>query len=1076
MAEQAQATDLYCTNEQFAQVMVALTMPDTKTVKEATEVMNKLLSRHECIGVLLFVLQNSQQEQLRQLAAVLMRKRICGHWGKLTPELRASVQATLLRCVVAEASSPVRRSASEVVGVLSRMTLPAGAWPELLPFLHQCIQSTNNDHKEAALKLFGLITDIITMGDSGQQLKPVITNLLGRELANASNSPNVRLAALIAVGSLVPQFETEEEVLMFRDGLLPHLIEVVRYCIQHNLDDYVVDSFSVFDDLMEMPLQAVMSCMPPLVRFAVEVASSKLEFTSRMMALSFVEWVSRYKPKLITHDLLQQIVMILLNLSAEPEDDGMDDTSPHQFATQMFDQLAYWLPSRLMFQTVIAAIPPLLQSTNFLHRKAALATLASLCENCTESFRTHLAELVPRIVACFRDAEKQVREVAFCCMGEFASHLKPEIVDYHAQILPGIFESTVDTDYEVQRKSCLVLEVFASNLGPKIEPYVPALMQRLGALLQQGPAKLRDVVIMVIGSTADSAKASFLPYFGQLMPFLQQVITLKAEGDIILRGRGLECMACVAKAVGRDAFTPYVNDYMSAALESISINSTFQFELLEMTFGSLSDMVEVLKDQFLPYLPKFMPHLINMMDSTDGYTAEPPEEEVVEGDSGTGGIESDEDDEAEEEPVNMSYDVAFAEAKAAACFCVGMVARELTPHFVPYAEKTLGSMKKLGDHVDGEVRQAVANALQFFVKVSTTCFPPSADPQEVHPSTRAVLDVVMGVLLDQLHNDEERDVVIQALDSIAYIIKEVKVAGVAPYYETLTQGLMNVLQKKAPCQSADSDEPASQSQSGDDDADEDKEIELHETVGAVVVELAHVFGKQLQPFFMQALPFFVRMMRPSNHMYYRGLSVGTIAEYVKITGVDTQELLPSVMPAICAGLQDPNKKVRHNSAFAVGLLLAGAGPRVTAYHGQALQLLRPLLAEGSPRRTRDNAVGAVARIITAQGALLPLDQMIPVLLESLPLRRDMEENEPVYTCIVGLFRDHLDKIAPHMLRVLQIFGQVLGPQQQLEAPLRQQLVLLLRSLVAQFPQRMQELVAGLPAEQQAALGACINGN
>ena len=47
---------------------------------------------------------------------------------------------------------------------------------------------------------------------------------------------------------------------------------------------------------------------------------------------------------------------------------------------------------------------------------------------------------------------------------------------------------------------------------------------------------------------------------------------------------------------------------------------------------------------------------------------------------------------------------------------------------------------------------------------------------------------------------------------------------------------------------------------------------------------------------------------------------------------------------------------------------------------QTLQELEPLFAGNQEADTRDNAAGAVGRIISALGASLPLGQVVPVLL------------------------------------------------------------------------------------------------
>lgn len=45
-------------------------------------------------------------------------------------------------------SPPVRRASANVVSIVAKYAVPAGEWPDLLPFLFQCSQSAQEEHRE----------------------------------------------------------------------------------------------------------------------------------------------------------------------------------------------------------------------------------------------------------------------------------------------------------------------------------------------------------------------------------------------------------------------------------------------------------------------------------------------------------------------------------------------------------------------------------------------------------------------------------------------------------------------------------------------------------------------------------------------------------------------------------------------------------------------------------------------------------------------------------------------------------------------------------------------------------------
>lgn len=60
----------------------------------------------------------------------------------------------ILNTCGAVTSPPVRRASADVVSVVAKHAVPAGEWPELLPFLHQCSQSVQEDHREVRYSFY----------------------------------------------------------------------------------------------------------------------------------------------------------------------------------------------------------------------------------------------------------------------------------------------------------------------------------------------------------------------------------------------------------------------------------------------------------------------------------------------------------------------------------------------------------------------------------------------------------------------------------------------------------------------------------------------------------------------------------------------------------------------------------------------------------------------------------------------------------------------------------------------------------------------------------------------------------
>jgi importin-4 len=182
----------------------------------------------------------------------------------------------------------------------------------------------------------------------------------------------------------------------------------------------------------------------------------------------------------------------------------------------------------------------------------------------------------------------------------------------------------------------------------------------------------------------------------------------------------------------------------------------------------------------------------------------------------------------------------------------------------------------------------------------------------------------------------------------------------------------------------------------------------------------------------------------------RASACGVLAEI--ITGMEgaVTPYTSQMMTVLLKRLGDEDAQTKSNAAYAVGRLVEKSGDDATLLkaYPQILQKLETIL-HIPEARCPDNAAGCVSRLILKHKDKVPVSQVLPVLVESgiLPLKDDYQENEPVWTMIVQLYRDQdatvqqlTPKLAPIMLSVL---GE---PEEQLTDEVREQLQALVEHL------------------------------
>src|SRR5699024_10107990 len=110
-------------------------------------------------------------------------------------------------------------------------------------------------------------------------------------------------------------------------------------------------------------------------------------------------------------------------------------------------------------------------------------------------------------------------------------------------------------------------------------------------------------------------------------------------------------------------------------------------------------------------------------------------------------------------------------------------------------------------------------------------------------------------------------------------------------------------------------------------------------------------------------------------------------------------------------------------------------------------------------RIKDNASGCLCRMILAHPDRVPLAQVLPALVDLLPLKEDYEENTPVYQCIYKLYEQGEPTINSLTSKVIPVLESVLSPpEDQLTDETRE----LVRKLVHNLYSANQALFAANP--------------
>ncbi|KAL8116773.1 hypothetical protein AgCh_023070 [Apium graveolens] len=1034
-------------------------MPDNDARRQAEDQIKRLSKDPQVVPALIHHLRTAKTPNVRQLSAVLLRKKITGHWAKLTPQLRQLVKQSLIDSITLEHSPPVRRASANVVSIIAKYAVPTGEWPDLLPFLFQCSQSVQEDHREVALILFSSLTE--TIGNSFRPHFADLQSLLLKSLQDET-STRVRVAALKAVGSFLEFTHDEAEVIKFRE-FIPSILNVSRQCLASGDEDVAVIAFEIFDELIESPAPLLGESVRSIVQFSLEVCSSpNLESSTRHQAVQIISWLAKYKfNSLKKHKLIIPILQVMCPLLAESTNrDEDDDLAPDRAAAEVIDTMALNL-SKHVFPPVFEFASLSSKNVNPKFREASVTSLGIVSEGCSDLMKSKLEPILLIVLGALGDSEQMVRGAASFAMGQFAEYLQPEICDHYESVIPCLLSALEDTSDEVKEKSYYALAAFCENMGEEILPFLDPLMGKLLAALQSSPRNLQETCMSAIGSVASAAEKAFIPYAEKVLELMKHFMVLTNDEDLRSRARATELVGIVAMSVGRTRMEPILPPFIEAAINGYGLEFS---ELREYTHGFLSNVAEILDDGFTQYLPHVVPLAFSSCNLDDGSAVDVDDSDEDDNIHGFGGVSS--DDEAHDEPRvrNISIRTGVLDEKAAATQALGLFSLHTKNAFAPYLEESLKILIRHSTYFHEDVRLQAITSLKHILTAAQEVY--QANYLEGAAKTKEVLDSVMNIYIKTMTEDDDKEVVAQACMSVADIIKELPYITIEPYMPRLVDATLLLLQENAGCQLVESD-----SEIDDDDTEHDEV--LMDAVSDLLPAFAKAMGSNFAPIFSKLFDPLMRFAKASRPSQDRTMVVACLAEVAQDMGAPISGYVDALMPLVLKELASPEATNRRNAAFCAGELCKNGSDSALKYYADVLRCLYPLFGESEPDdAVRDNAAGAVARMIMVRPDVVPLNQVLPVFLKVLPLKEDHEESMIVYSCVCNLVLTSNSQVLSLVPELVNLFAQVaISPVETPEV--KAQIGRGFSHLISLYGNQMQALLENLSSAHANALAAIV---
>ncbi|KAF9244087.1 ARM repeat-containing protein [Melanogaster broomeanus] len=1006
-------------------LLVQSTSNDTAQLKAATAQLNTDYYKNP-------ILASSPEFPVRQLAAVELRKRVRqksgDFWVQLPQDTREEIKSKLPQLILAEPQTLVRHSAARVVASIASIELKEGTWPQLLPWLNEACTSPQVAQREVGVYILFTVLETVIEGfqDSNQNFFKLFEALIvDRE------SMEVRVTTVRALGVLAQYIDADDKAdIKSFQNLLPAMIQVVQEALEAGDEAAARQLFDVFETLLILEIPLLGPHTEALASFLLVCGANRnLDAELRIFPLNALNWTVQYKKsKIQSQNLAGKILEGLMPITTEPEPEDTDDDAPCRSALRIIDGLATNLPPTQVFPALRTLIQQYFFSPDPSYRRGAMLALGVVVEGCSEYMTPIMSQVWPIIEAGLQDVDPSVRKATCIAVSCLCEWLEEECAAKHATLVPAIMNLV--NDPATQRSACTALDALLEILQDVIDQYLNLIMEQLANLLDTAPMAVKSVVTGAIGSAAHASKEKFLPYF---QPNYEPPPTLP--------------FGTFAEAVGVDAFRPYFADMMKQAFQGLEMGSP---RLRECSFLFFSVMARVFGEEFAPYLPNVIPPLLASCrlpehgeENEASFSSDDAAAAFASGSSPTSAIavldtDSDGNIEAEMEDVDvdkmLEVNSAIAVEKEIAADTIGALFHATRNHFFPYVEQCVIELVSLLAHYYEGIRKSATESLLELVRT----FYELSDPQEwqagaavtvpLQPLVKELVGHCLPPLLDMYESEDNKSVVASLCIGLAETANKLGPAFIENNVEQICSIAIQVLGQKALCQQ-DPDQDENE-EAPEDQAEYDSV--LISSAGDLVAALANALGPDFAQAFGTFFPLIAKYYGKNRSLSDRSSAIGCLAEIIAgVKGAVTPSTEP-LMELFYRALADNEAEVQSNACFAVGLLVEHSLVDLSPQYLPLLAALRPLFdaTADAPRprlNAKDNAAGAVARLIFRNSTAVPLDQVLPVFVGALPLKEDYVENRPVFRALFHLFRTVPQTLGPHLDALLAVFVHVLDP-------------------------------------------------
>lgn len=906
------------------------------------------------------------------------------------------IRSLFLKGFISPQPNHIRHKLADVIAELAKDDVP-GQWNELVPTLLEAAKNPDSSFRESAFRIFAATPALVDRSHINEVL-PIYHSGFDDE------SDDVRIAACTAFVAFFQNLPKKSWPTV--ESLLPNLLNSLPRLLQNNKDTALAAVLESLIELVELAPKMFKNMFETIIQFCSAVAKNKdLDSSARLAALELLTTFSESSPNMCKRqpEYTQAIVVITLSVMTEvciDDDDAAewnnadntedDEEEPeYDSARQALDRVSLRLGGESLASPLFQLIPPMLNSTEWRERQAALMALSSAAEGCRDVLIGEIPRILDLVLPTLNDQHPRVQYATCNALGQISTDFA-DIIQRTAggRIVPALVSKLTNQSVpRVQAHAAAALVNFSENATKEtLEPYLDDLLSNLLTLLQSPKRYVQEQVLTTIAIVADAAEKKFVKYYDTLMPLLINVLkTDMGDENRILKAKCIECSTLIASAVGKEKFSQHSNEVIQlfGMIQQSSLQEDDPVKpYLEQGWGRIA---RIIGKDFLPYLSSVLPPLVEAAKASQDINL--LEEEEAE--------EYNQDDDWDVIQLSgkhIAVHTALLDDKAAAIDLIAGYADTLKGDFYQYTREIVIDIiiPAFDFYLHDEVRRAAAASLPSLLITSKLA------TGEKSTQTLELWQLISDKLIKAIGSEPVQDLLFTYYSAFSDCIQVIgddalSQTQLTRFSKNVNEGLKEMYERIKEHESQDDDYNEDLDEEDGDYTDEELSDEINKVLSVVFKSSKTAF---LQPF-QTLVPTIAAYINDTN-VTAKLFGLCVAADLIEYTGEHSQVFQDLFLNQVGESLLNQNSSIRQAAAYAVGVAAQHAG---STYREFILAALEPLFksTQFSDARSEDNITAtenasvAIAKILHSVGSGLPnFDVVVDSWIKTLPVVQDHE--------------------------------------------------------------------------------------